>query len=113
MKLGNREVSAAVVFVFLSTYLTVYTAQAHTIAVRHIYEGLDGKASWRTTPAGSLFPLPREPGMLQALSSMNEVDSFIYRYLIKPWTLIRLLVLLWATTGLSIFIVAAEKMGVA
>lgn len=64
----------------------------------------DGKAvSLRTGPSGSLLPWPREPGMLEALSKINEVDLFIYRCLIKPWVLVGLSMLIWAGTGLSIF----------
>ena len=76
----------------------------HTIASRHIYEGPDGNAvAWRTGPSGSLFPWPRASGMLEILSRINEVDLFIYKYLIKPWVLVGLSILAWLGTGLFIF----------
>jgi len=91
-----------IVLCIISIYLTLYTVMAHTIATRHIYEDAEGKTWWRTAPSGSLFPWPKEPGMLEALSKMDEVDMFIYRFLIKPWILVGLSILMWIVTGLSI-----------
>jgi hypothetical protein len=41
-----------------------------------------------------------EPGMLQALSRMSDGDLLIYRYLIKSFVLLGLVVALWAGAGL-------------
>lgn len=104
MRFSKKSVVATIFLTILSTYLTIYTWKAHTIATRHIYEDLDGEpVAWRTGPSGSLFPWPRESGMLQIFSEINEVDLFIYRYLIKTWGLVGLSILLWICTGLLIF----------
>jgi len=103
MELDKKSVSTAVVLILVSTYLTLYTVKAHTIVARHIYEDAEGKTWWRTTPGGSLFPWPKEPGMLEALSKMNENDLFIYRYLIKSWVLVGASIAMWIGTGLYIF----------
>jgi len=82
--------------------------KAHTIAGQHIYE--EGNyIAWRSGPAGSFLPWPREPGPLEVLSSVNEVDTFIYRYLIKSWVLVGLSILAWISTGLFIFKLAKRK----
>jgi len=102
MGLHKKSVLILIVLCIVSAYLTLYTVEAHTVAARHIYEnGWDGITSWRTSPSGSLFPWPKEPGMLEALSKIDEVDLFIYRYLIKPWVLVGLSILMWIVTGLS------------
>ena len=104
MRIGRKALVTAIVLAFISLYLTLYTIMVHTIAARHICEDPDGNAvAWRTGPSGSLFPWPREPGMLEILSKINEVDLFIYRYLIKPWVLVGLSILAWVGTGLFIF----------
>jgi len=85
----------------VSTCLTSYTFRAYTVASNNIYEDPDsGAVAWRTGPSGSLFPWPTEPGMLEVLSGVGEVDLFIYRYLIKDWALASLLGLVWILTVL-------------
>jgi len=104
MEFHGKSVLILIVLGVISAYLTLYTVKAHSIAMRHIIEDAEGNAvSWRTGPSGSLFPWPKEPGMLQVLSKIDEVDLFIYRYLIKPWMLVGLSILIWIVTGLSIF----------
>ncbi len=99
----NRLVLIVVVLALISTYLTVYTFEAHTIAARHIYEDSESRISyWRSGPSGSLFPWPTRPGQLEVLTRINEVDLSIYTYLIKTWALIGLSILMWALAGLSI-----------
>jgi hypothetical protein len=84
---------------FFSSFLMLYTIRAHTIAGRHIYEG-SNYIAWRSGPAGSLFPCPRGSGGFGILVPVSEVDSFIYRYLIKSWVLVGLSILAWIGTGL-------------
>jgi len=100
--LHKKSVLILIVLCIISTYFTLYTVRAHTIVARYVYEDLEGKTWWRTTPSGSLFPWPKEPGMLQALSKMDEVDLFIYRSLIKPWVLVGLSISMWIVTGLFV-----------
>ena len=38
---------------------------------------------WRSTPQGSLFPIPHGSGMLMALSRVSDLDSFIYKYILR------------------------------
>jgi hypothetical protein len=92
-----------VILITISSFLSFYTMEAHTIAGRHIVEGgLTYHIYWTSSPPGSLFPWPRGPGPMEALSSVNEVDTFIYRYLIKSWVLVGLSILAWIGTGLFI-----------
>jgi len=79
--------------VVLSTYVTLYTVEAHNVARRALR--LDNTACWRTTPPGSFFPWPREPGPAEALSKMSHVDQFIFLYLIETKMLIVVFILLW------------------
>ncbi len=104
MGLHKKSVLILIILCIISAYLTLYTVKAHTIAARHIYEDAEGNAiSWRTSPSGSLFPWPKEPGMLEVLSKMDDVDLLIYRYLIKPLVLVGLSILIWIVTGSSMF----------
>jgi len=103
MRCYKKSVLVAIVLTFISAYLTLYTWRAHTIATRNIYEDPDGEAvAWTSGPSGSLFPWPREPGIFAVLSTINEVDLFIYNYLIKPWILVGLSILMWIGTGLFV-----------
>lgn len=42
-----------------------------------VYAG-DGEPVWRSGPAGSFFPWPKEPGMLTVLTPMSATDQFVY-----------------------------------
>ncbi len=98
----NKWVLIAIVLTLCSAYLTAYTFKAYTVATSHIMDWNE-ETWWRTTPSGSLFPWPKEPGMLEALSKLNEVDLFIYKYLIKSSALVILSALIWIFTSLCIF----------
>jgi len=100
----KKSILIMLVLILVSAYLTLYTVTVHSLAASHIVEDSDGGVWWRTTPSGSLFLWPREPGMLQALSKMNEADLFIYQYLIKPWVLVGVLILMWGVSVLCLLI---------
>jgi len=105
MKSPGKFILLAIVLIAVSTYLTAYTFTAHGVATMHIFEDAEaGVALWRSGPAGSLFPWPREPGMLQVLTEMSEVDTFIYVHFVKSWLLVGASLLLWFVSGLSIFL---------
>ena len=93
------HIIAVVTLISFSAYLSAYTIVAHSIASKHIIE-FEGGLCWRTSPPGSLFPWPKEPGMLQALSNVNALDAFIYAYLIRSMVLIGLSLLAWTATGI-------------
>jgi len=93
LRLDKKSATYLFVFGLIVVYITVYTVAAHSIA-RHAGED-DGKFYWRTTPAGSFFPWPREPGIFQALSEMHGIDVFIYVFLIRSWLLFGVTILLW------------------
>jgi len=96
---------------FFSSFLSLYTIRAHTIA-RHIGEGPDSNSiGWPSSPSGSLFPWPKEPGMCDMISTSNGVDWFIYRYLIKTWGLAGLSILAWVGTGLFVLKSMTRKQG--
>lgn len=101
MRVDKKTISITIVLILISTYVTLYTVKAHNIAASHIYEDSEGRIWWRTTPSGSLSPWPKEPGMLQALSKIDVIDLFIYTYLIKPWVLVGVSILVWIGTCLS------------
>jgi hypothetical protein len=62
----------------------------------------DGGLWWRSTPQGSLFPIPYGSGILTALSQVSDTDAFIYRYLLRIPLLIVLNVLVISLTWLRI-----------
>ncbi|MGQ9552269.1 MAG: hypothetical protein ACUVUE_07575 [Candidatus Bathycorpusculaceae bacterium] len=103
MDFSKKLILVVLGLTIVSIYLTVYTLVAYAVATRYIYEDPNGEViAWRTGPSGSLFPWPTEPGMLEVLSKVNEVDLFIYRYFIKTWALASLSILMWIATGLAI-----------
>jgi hypothetical protein len=81
------QVIITLALILFSLYLTAYAIIVYKVASKYIIE-FNSDLCWRTSPSGSLFPWPREPGMLQALSKVNEIDKFIYYHLIKPFTLL-------------------------
>lgn len=106
----KKSAVVAAFLIIFSTYLTAYTWKAHTVASRYIIVGLNGAPlAWRTAPSGSLFPWPRQSGMFQMLSDVNEIDFFIYKYLIKTWGLVGLSMLICICTGLFVFRVIKVK----
>ena len=83
---------------------TVYTITVHGLADRHLYEDpVSTIVYWTSGPSGSLFPWPNAPGLLEIITQANEVDAFIYQYLLKTQALAGLSLLLWAMTGLCVF----------
>jgi len=74
--IDRRILIAAAFAVVASSAQLVYWALAIATADQYIieYDGL----YWRTSPQGSLFPLPRGSGMLQALSPVGALDVAIY-----------------------------------
>ena len=103
MEFNRRAVIATIILVFISIYIAVYTFEAHTIASRYISSDSHGVVFWINGPSGSLFPWPREPGMLEVLSKISDVDLFIYTYLIKTWILVGLSALAWVITVLFVY----------
>jgi hypothetical protein len=104
MKLPKNTFLITIMLTIVSVYLTLYTLKTHSVASQHVYEDPNSNiVTWRTGPGGSLFPWPKEPGMLEVLSEINVVDLFIYRYFIKSWALAALSILIWVATSLSIF----------
>ncbi len=74
--------------------------------MEYIYRDEEGKLWWITSPAGSLFPWPKKSGMIEALSPVNEIDSFIYTYLVRTWMIFGLAAIVWFLTAISIFFTA-------
>ena len=72
-----------VVVIVIALYLTMYTIAVYRV-VGYIGEYPElGGVYWSYSPPGSLFPWPREPGMLTALSPASSIDAFLYKYIIK------------------------------
>ncbi len=69
----------------VTTALSLAYLLPYTFAVYSVVGGLyatDGELSWRTSPPGSLFPVPYKSGMLQALSNPTPLDKALYFNLI-------------------------------
>jgi len=77
---GKRVLIAVGLAVVVAVLQLFYWVSATAIADRWIIE-FDG-LYWRTSPQGTLFPWPRESGMLQALSPVGPTDQMIY-YMIR------------------------------
>ena len=107
MGFNRRTIIATIIVVSISIYLTIYTFEAHSVASRYISSDSHGAVFWINGPSGSLFPWPRGPGMAEVLSRTNDVDSFIYTYLIKTWIMAGLSALAWVITVL--FVYKADK----
>jgi len=77
MRSTDRRILIAAAFaVVASSAQLIYWALAIATADQYIIE-YDGPY-WRTSPQGSLFPLPRGSGMLQALSPVDTLDRAVY-----------------------------------
>jgi glucan phosphoethanolaminetransferase (alkaline phosphatase superfamily) len=63
------RITAGVLFLYL-LWLYPYT-------LRMMGDWISG-AFWLGSPAGTLFPIPTMPGILEAIVAANAVDSFIY-----------------------------------
>jgi len=100
---NRRTVIATIILVSISIYLAIYTFEAHSIASRYISSDSHGAVFWINGPSGSLFPWPKKPGMEEVLSKINNVDLFIYTYLIKTWMLAGLSTLAWVITVLFVY----------
>jgi hypothetical protein len=100
---SRKAVIMTIILLGISIYLTVYTLKAHTLAASHIYETSED-VYWTSGPPGSLFPWPKEPGVLEYLSKVEGVDLIVYLYLIKTWLLVGLSGLSWLFTGLYVYV---------
>lgn len=87
------------VLLIITIYLTLFTIKAYETHITHwVYEDPEtGELYWSYSPPGKLFPWPRPPGILTALSPMNTADQTVYKYLLKHHTVIPILVILYTT----------------
>ena len=86
---------ACMILVVLGYTISAYLASS--MIIEH-----DGGLWWRSTPQGSLFPIPHGSGILTALSQASDVDAFIYRYLLRIPLLIVFDVLALSLTWLKV-----------
>ena len=93
----RKRILVAAALILVSAYLTSFTFASYIVSASLIEYG--GEIWWRSGPSGSLFPWPREPGMLQVLTRASGADMFIY-LLMKSWILVGLSVLAWVVTAL-------------
>lgn len=103
VRFSGRAVLVTIVLASISIYLAIYTFEAYSIASRYISSDSHGAVFWINGPSGSLFPWPRGPGMAEVLSRINDVDLFIYTYLIKTWMMAGLSALAWVITVLFVY----------
>jgi len=94
------------ILLLVSFLATSYTVAAYGVA-RRVYDS-EGTPSWVDSGGGSFFPWPKGPdpgtGIFPIVIPMtSNVDIFIYVYLIKPWVLVAVTVLLWAGITTYIF----------
>lgn len=100
--LGKKKILFVTILILASTFLTLYTVAAYNVSNSLIE--YNGEIWWRRGSSGSLFPWPRELGMLDILTKVNEADLFIYKYLIKSWILVGLSILIWIINALYLVI---------
>jgi len=67
---------ACMIFVVLGYTIAAYLTSSMIIEY-------DGGLWWRSTPQGSLFPIPYGSGILTSLSHVSDADALIYRYLLR------------------------------
>lgn len=103
VRLSSRAVLVTIILASVSIYLAIYTFEAYSIASSYISSDSHGAVFWISGPSGSLFPWPRGPGMAEVLSRINDVDLFIYTYLIKTWMLAGLSALAWVITVFFVY----------
>lgn len=106
MRLKNAVI-VTIIMLVVSIYLSVYTLIVHNLAASHIYETSED-VYWTSGPPGSLFPWPKEPGMLEYLPQVDGVDLFVYLYLIKTWLLAGLSGLSWFLTSLYVYVAQSK-----
>jgi len=102
MTLDRKSGLMLVVLSVFSFFLTLYAADAYSVA-NYAFDDGSGGLWWLYTPPGSFLPWPRPPGMAAALSKGNGNDLFVYRYLIKPYVLAGVTALLWIVTALYVY----------
>ena len=85
VRFSGRAVLVTIILASISIYLTTNTFETYGMASRHVSSDSHGAVFWINGPSGSLFPWPRGPGIAEVLSRINDVDLFIYTYLIKIW----------------------------
>jgi len=79
-------------------YTTAFTIKLYSI-IHHIYEDTkESQVYWRTSPPGTIFPWPTEPGPLEALSNMSYIDTLAYKYLVKSQALILITAITYIAT---------------
>jgi len=88
----------ATALIFSLAFLLPYTFAVYSV-IGDLYLS-NGDLSWRTSPPGSLFPIPHGSGMLQALSNPTPLDKVLYFNLIRNNALLGIdlaltLLLLW------------------
>ena len=108
MKSSRKSLILLIVLVCVSVYSTLYTVSAYKVA-SHVSES-PPDLHWGSAPAGSFFPWPRDPGMLEMLSEMSEVDSFIYVYLIRSWVLVAVTLLFWIGVFLQVWRIVRNEL---
>lgn len=97
VKLSRKSIAGLILLVFCSTFLTLYAQAAYHVSA-FVGAG-DGWLVWTSTPGGSFFPWPEEPGPFLALSrTYGTIDYFIYVYLVRSWALAVAVALLWIVT---------------
>jgi len=90
-------------------YITLFTIKTYSI-IQHIYEDpRSGEIYWRTSPPGTIFPWPSKPGLLEALSPMNHIDTLIYKYLIKTQTITLITAVMYIILIYNIIIIKRKK----
>jgi len=74
LKVANAVIALLCVCALLYTSFVYLVLDSLTVTGEQLW--------WRTSPPGSLFPIPQRSGVLQALSQVSELDKTLYYTLI-------------------------------
>ncbi len=100
MNSKNRRKKLILGIITVNGILTVYSMIFlfyYYIGIFCVNPGQFGELIWCTTPAGTIFPLPRESGMLMALTSSHSIIDYLIYLLIIQTNLMYLLPLIFGS----------------
>ncbi|MFX0108889.1 MAG: hypothetical protein ACFE7R_11435 [Candidatus Hodarchaeota archaeon] len=92
------------IFRLASLLLSLYITWMYLVSLS-MFGNWNSGVWWRNGPAGSLFPIPMYPGILDVLVAANALDSFLYLVVFQMpvWLVFVILTLLHAFSPYGIY----------